>query len=90
MTYMTESIVPTVKFGGSSVMVCGCMAAADVDNIEICKDRMNSTVYTSMLGHVSKASISKIFSSDTKNSIWFHKDNAPCHTAKRSMDFFQV
>ena len=41
-TYDSNCVVPTVKFGGGSVMVWSCMSSVGPGILSTCKDRMNS------------------------------------------------
>lgn len=87
--YKAECVVPTVKFGGGSIMVWGCMSAAGTGKIFICEGRMNSEKYTSMLDQVLQPSIYKIFNNCPPQNVLFQQDNAPCHTAANSRRWFQ-
>lgn len=87
--YRPDCIVPTVKFGGGSVMIWGCMAPSGVGEIFICEGRMNSTTYTAMLSEVLEPSLLKLFSEEQEESILFQQDNAPCHTSALSTAFFR-
>ena len=42
-------VFTTVKFGGGSVMVRGCMASSGTGMLYTCEGRMNSTIYTNIL-----------------------------------------
>ena len=43
--YIPENTVPTVKYGGASIMIWGCFSAAGVGNIDIIERRMNAEKY---------------------------------------------
>lgn len=81
-----ECVVPTVKFGGGSIMVWGSMATMGVGELFLCEGRMNSLTYTSMLKTVLEPSAKKIFQCQRRCRFVFQQDNAPCHTSKHSMD----
>lgn len=68
-------------------MIWGCMAASGVGEIFLCEDRMNSERYIDMLGQVLEPSMLKLFEDDDPEYV-FQQDNAPCHKAKKSMDWF--
>ncbi|EFN70315.1 Transposable element Tcb2 transposase, partial [Camponotus floridanus] len=86
--YNPKCVVPTVKHGGGSIMIWGCMASAGVGTPFICSGRMNSETYTAMLGQTLKSSMTKIFKEETEQVI-FQQDNAPCHTARKSIAWFK-
>lgn len=87
--YAKDCVVPTVKFGGGSVMIWGCMASAGTGELFICEGRMNSEKYTRMLDTVLNPSFSKIYPGESREQIWFQQDNAPCHTSSVSRDFLR-
>lgn len=68
--YVPECIVPTVKYGGGSIMIWGCMASAGVGTPFICSGRMNSETYTTMLEATLKSSIAKLFEKEEKQVIF--------------------
>lgn len=85
--YNPECIAPTVKFGGGSIMIWGCMSARGVGEATVCEGRMNSSSYIETLeGHL-EASIVKLFDEDDPEYI-FQQDNAPCHRSKASVQWF--
>ena len=43
--FKSECVVPTVKHGGGSIMVWGCMTDYGVGQLFVCEGRMNSTKY---------------------------------------------
>lgn len=84
-----DCIVPTVKYGGGSVMIWGCMTANGVGEVYVCEGRMNSSRYIDMLEEVLEPSIVKLFDSDEEAYI-FQQDNAPCHKSKRTTEWFSA
>jgi transposase len=82
-----DCIISTVKFGGGSIMVWGCMSARGTGEVFLCDGRMNATRYTSMLDEVLEASILRLFEEDNPQ-YYFQQDNAPCHKAMKSMEWF--
>lgn len=69
-------------------MIWGCMASAGVGIPFICSGRMNSETYTTMLEQTLKSSIVKIFGEE-REQVKFQQDNAPCHTARRSIAWYR-
>ena len=47
--YKEKCMVPTVKHGGGSVLMWGCMSAADVGELHFIDGLMNSQMYCSIL-----------------------------------------
>ena len=84
-----DCVVPTVKFGGGSVMVWGCMASSGTGMLYTCEGRMNSTIYTNMLDQVYRTSLTKILDNNIPSDVIFQQDNAPCHTSKVSKGWFE-
>ncbi len=65
--YKDKCILPTVKYGGGSVMVWGCMSAAGTGELQFIEGTMNANMYCDILKQ------SKIIS---------QHDNDPKHTSK--------
>lgn len=86
--YNPECVVPTVKYGGGSIMIWGCMVSAGIGTPFICSGRMNPETYTTMLEQTLKSSMAKVFGGEKEQMI-FQQDNAPCHTARKSIAWFQ-
>lgn len=86
--YNSECIIPTVKFGGGSIMIWGSMATTGVGEVFICEGRMNSERYIDMLEETLEASFLKLFGEMSPN-YHFQQDNAPCHKSKRVLKWFK-
>ena len=69
-------------------MVWGCMASVGTGMSYTCEGRMNSTIYTNMLDQVYQTSLTKIFN-NIPSDVNFQQDNAPCHTSKVSIGWFE-
>ncbi len=65
-----KSVLPTVKHGGGSVMVWGCMSAAGTGELQFIEGTMNASMYCDIL---KKSMIP---------SLHFQHDNDPKHTSK--------
>lgn len=86
--YHSQCIVPTVKFGGGSTMIWGCMTAQGVGEVYLCEGRMNSARYIDMLEQTLEPSIVKFY--EWESGVYrFQQDNAPCHKSKLVMRWFQ-
>ncbi|KAK3510736.1 hypothetical protein QTP70_021327 [Hemibagrus guttatus] len=48
-TFQKKNIIPTVKYGGGSVMVWGCFAASGPGRLAVINETMNSAVYQKIL-----------------------------------------
>ena len=70
-------------------MVWGCMASSSTGMLYTCEGRMNSTIYTNMLDQVYRSSLTKIFNNNIPSDVIFQQDNAPCHTSKVSIGWFE-
>lgn len=77
--FTPECKVPTVKHGGGSVMVWGCMSAAGVGEMFVCEGRMDSTKYINVLESALLPSFTTLFGDTNMESVKFQQDNAPCH-----------
>lgn len=71
-----ENLRPTVKHGGGSVMVWGCMSAAGVGNLVFIEGNMDKTAYLTILKNNLKQSAEKMGISSHFN---FYQDNDPKH-----------
>lgn len=77
--YEEKNIISTVKHGGGSVMVWGCMAASGVGNLVFIESTMNKLDYLNILQNNLHASVEKL----GLESTWiFQQDNDPKHTSK--------
>uniref|UniRef100_A0A674MX95 Uncharacterized protein n=1 Tax=Takifugu rubripes TaxID=31033 RepID=A0A674MX95_TAKRU len=47
--FKEKHLLPTVKFGGGSIMLWGCVASAGTGNLVKIKGRMDSTQYQQIL-----------------------------------------
>ena len=74
-----KNIRPTIKHGGSSVMVCGCLSALGVGKVMFIDGIMDKHVYLSILKEHLHASAKKMGLS--RNEYYFQQDNDPKHTA---------
>lgn len=76
--YNKENLVPTVKHGGGSVMIWGCMAASGVGKLHIIDGTMDRHVYLDILKtnlHESATNLGIL------ENFYFQQDNDPKHTA---------
>lgn len=87
--FSPECVVPTVKHGGGSIMVWGCMTLSGVGEMFVCEGHMNSTKYINVLESALLPSFSALFGETNMAGVKFQQDNAPCHKAARTMAWFR-
>ncbi|GFU25039.1 transposable element Tcb2 transposase [Trichonephila clavipes] len=74
-----KSLHLTVKHGGGSVMVWGCMASNGVGNLVFIDDIMDHKLYIDILNNNLKESAKKL---GLDGNFIFQEDNDPKHTAR--------
>ena len=75
--YKGKYVVPTVKHGGGSVMVWGCMSAASTGGLQFIEGTMNANTYCDMLKQSMIPSLWRL-----GHRAVFQHDNDPKHTSK--------
>lgn len=77
--FAERNLIPTVKHGGGSVMVWGCMSASGVGNLVFIEGTMKKEDYLKILRDNLPTSVEKL----GLDPVWvFQQDNDPKHTAK--------
>lgn len=85
---LTErSVQPTVKHGGGSVMIWGCMTYHGVGKVTKIDGRMNAELYCNILGRCLQPTL-EMYGLERKEII-FQQDNDPKHTSKRAKKWFE-
>jgi hypothetical protein len=74
--------------GGGSVSVWGCFSAKGPGPILFYDGRLNATAYTTLLSAALPQFIEDQFS-DQNCDCFFQQDNAPCHTARSTVQWFE-
>lgn len=74
-----KNLTPTVKHGGGSVMVWGCMTASGVGKLEFIDGKMDQYVYKNILRKNLLASARQL---NIETDFVFQQDNDPKHTAR--------
>ena len=82
-----ECIGPTVKFGGGKVMVWGCFAGSRVGELVRVKGTMDQMKYLETLSGPMMRSADALFHG---NHYIFQQNNAPCHKARRVIEYFDL
>ncbi len=78
--YKEKCMVPTVKHGGGSVLMWGCMSAAGVGELHFIDGIMNSQIYCSILKEKMLPSLRAL-----GRRALFQHDNDPKHTSKATV-----
>lgn len=73
-------VIPTVKYGGGSLMVWGCMTSRGVGSIGDIYGKMNAAGYINILKTKLEESLNR--RGIDENNFIFQQDNDPKHTAK--------
>ncbi len=79
--YKDKCVLPTVKHGGESVMVWGCMSAGELQFIE---GTMNANLYCDILKQSMIPSLQRL----GRRAVFQH-DNDPKHTSKTTTAFLK-
>ncbi len=82
--YKDKCMVPTVKHGGGSVLMWGCMSAAGVGELHFIDGIMNSQMYCSILKEKMLPSLCAL-----GRRALFQHDNDPKHTSKATVGFLK-
>ncbi len=82
--YKEKCMVPTVKHGGGSVLMWGCMSAAGVGELHFIDGIMNSQMYCSILKENMLPSLRAL-----GRRALFQHDNDPKHTSKATVGFLK-
>ncbi len=77
--YKDKCVLPTVKHGGGSVMVWGCMRAAGTGEQQLIEGTMNANMYCDILKQSMIPSLRRLGC-----RAGFQHDNDPKHTSKRT------
>ncbi len=75
--YQENCALPTVKHGGGSIMVWGCMSAAGTGELRFIEGNMDSNMYCDILKQKMMPSLQKL-----GRTAVFQHNNDPKHTAK--------
>lgn len=74
--------------GGGSVSVWGCFSANGIGVLRFYEGRLNSTSYVELVSDALPPYLEEVFGADS-NSFYFQQDNAPCHKARNTMEWFR-
>ena len=77
--YSPKNMVPTVKFGGDSIMIWKCFSAKGVGKISVIDGKMNAQKYKQILQENLMPSVESF---ELPSDYIFQQDNDPKNTAK--------
>lgn len=80
-----KNCLPTIKHGGGSIMVWGCMSSKGCGNLVIIRGTMDKYVYKTILTKNLRASAIKL---GLEEDFIFQQDNDPKHTSQYVSDYF--
>lgn len=81
-----KNLLPTVKFGGGSIMLWGCVASTGTGNLVKVEGRMDSVQYQQILEKNVKESVKKL---KLRRGWLFQQDNDPKHCSKSTKEYMQ-
>ncbi|KAK3527102.1 hypothetical protein QTP86_010826 [Hemibagrus guttatus] len=84
--FQKKNIIPTVKYGGGSVMVWGCFAASGPGRLAVINRTMNSAVYQKILKENVQPSVCDL---KLKRTWVLQQDNDPKHTSKSTSEWLK-
>ncbi|KAK3561767.1 hypothetical protein QTP86_013416 [Hemibagrus guttatus] len=84
--FQKNNIIPTVKYGGDSVMVWGCFAASGPGRLAVINGTMNSAVYQKILKENVRPSVCDL---KLKQTWVLQQDNDPKHTSKSTSEWLK-
>lgn len=82
-----KNLVPTVKHGGGSVMIWGCMAASGAGKLVFIDGRMDQFVYRNILEQNLMESARQL---NIESDFVFQHDNDPKHTARSVKEWLSL
>ena len=83
--YSPKNTIPTVKFGGGSIMIWGCFSAQGVGNMSVIDGTMNAESYKKILQENLLPLVEKL---RLPHDWIFQQDNDPKHTARTTKKWF--
>ncbi|KAK3553212.1 hypothetical protein QTP86_031817 [Hemibagrus guttatus] len=84
--FQKKNIIPTVKYGGGSVMVWGCFAASGPGRLAVINGTVNSAVYQKILKENVQPSVCDL---KLKRTWVLQQDNDPKHTSKSTSEWLK-
>ncbi|KAK3512233.1 hypothetical protein QTP70_001094 [Hemibagrus guttatus] len=84
--FQKKNIIPTVKYGGGSLMVWGCFAASGPGRLAVINGTMNSAVYQKILKENVRPSVWDL---KLKRTWVLQQDNDPKHNSKSTSEWLK-
>jgi transposase len=82
-----QHVTPTVKFGGGSVMIWGCMTVHGVGLMCRIEGKMDASLYEEIMEDELQGTVD--FYGMDREDLIFQQDNDPKHTSKRAQNWFK-
>ena len=82
--YADKNVVPTVKHGGDSLMIWGCLSSLGVGELYFLEGILNAQMYCNILAKKMIPSLKVL-----GRGAVFHHDNDPKHSAKATSAFLK-
>ncbi|GFX98391.1 transposable element Tcb1 transposase [Trichonephila clavipes] len=83
--FFSDCIVPTVKFGGGSIMVWGCFSWFGLNPLVPVIGNMNSEMYVGILDNAALPTLWQYFG---EGPFLFQRDNCSIHTSRLAQTWF--
>ena len=81
-----QCLKPTVKHGGGSIMVWGCVSGAGMGKLKRLEGKVDAEVYYRILRHQMEPTMKLQVG---RQSFVYMQDNAYVHTAKKNLQFLE-
>lgn len=85
-SHSPKNTIPTVKFGGGSIMIWACFCSKGTGELKIIEGKMNALMYRDVL---SEKLMQSVHSFHFENGFVFQQDNDPKHTSKLMKKWFE-
>ena len=85
--FSSKLVRPTMKYGGGSIMVWGCMTAKGVGTLHIVPGRMTAVIYIGILSESLLPVITTLGVFNDNDEVIFQQDNDPKHTANATYEW---
>lgn len=87
--FSSKLVQPTVKYGGGSIMIWGCMSWEGVGGMLLVIGRMDANQYIEILQEKLLPTISNLRLKHGYNNLIFQQDGDPKHTARKTQKWLK-